>query len=189
VLSWLPSIYRDLGYSAAAAGLLLSVAGLVQVPVALALPEIAARAGNQVIHLTVSTVVIGAGLAGILLAPTAAPYLWVGLVGIGQGASFALALSLFVLRTRRVAETARLSAMAQSIGYVLAAGGPFAIGVIHEATRSWTPPLMLLLVLLVPQLWSGALAGRPRRIEEHRHGHLDVRGGPQPRPQPAHDRD
>ena len=111
-----------------------------------------------------ATALIGVGLAGILSAPTAAPYLWAVLVGAGQGACFALALSLFVLRTRAVHDTARLSAMAQSIGYVISAFGPMIAGVLHDATGSWTIPLLFLLVLLVPQLWAALLGGRARTI-------------------------
>ena len=84
------------------------------------------------------------------------------LVGAGQGACFALGLNLFVLRTARIADTARVSAMAQSIGYTLCAFGPLLVGVLHETTGSWTAPLVLLLALLVPQLVCGALAGRDR---------------------------
>ena len=90
----------------------------------------------------------------------AAPYLWVTLVGAGQGACFALGLNLFVLRTEQVTDTARVSATAQSAGYTLCAAGPLLVGVLHEATGSWTAPLVLLLALLVPQLVCGALAGR-----------------------------
>jgi CP family cyanate transporter-like MFS transporter len=70
VLAWLPSIYRDHGFGASAAGVLLSVAGLVQIPVALLVPALAGRSRNQVGHITSCTVLIGAGLAGVLLAPT-----------------------------------------------------------------------------------------------------------------------
>jgi MFS transporter, CP family, cyanate transporter len=101
----------------------------------------------------------------VLLAPTAAPYLWAVLIGIGQGAAFALALHLFVLRTRQVHETARLSAMAQTVGYVISAFGPLLVGLVHDATGSWTAPLLLLLALLVPQLAFGALSGRARTID------------------------
>jgi CP family cyanate transporter-like MFS transporter len=162
VLAWLPSIYREYGMSPAAAGLLLSVAGLVQIPVALLLPPLASRAANQVAHIAGSTLLIGLGLAGVLLAPTSLPYLWAVLIGVGQGACFALGLNLFVLRTRRVHDTARLSAMAQSIGYVICAFGPLLVGLLHEATRSWAIPLILLLALLVPQLVCGMLSGRAR---------------------------
>jgi CP family cyanate transporter-like MFS transporter len=86
------------------------------------------------------------------------------LVGTGQGACFALGLNLFVLRTRDVAQTARVSAMAQSVGYTLCAFGPLLVGLLHEAAGSWTPALVLLLALLVPQLACGALAGRDRTV-------------------------
>jgi MFS transporter, CP family, cyanate transporter len=164
VLAWLPSIYREYGMSPAAAGLLLSVAGLVQIPVALVLPPLATRAANQVGYIAGSTLLIGLGLAGVLFAPTSAPYLWAVLIGVGQGGCFALGLNLFVLRTRRVHETAQLSAMAQSIGYVICAFGPLLVGLLHETARSWTVPLVLLLVLLLPQLVCGMLSGRARTI-------------------------
>jgi CP family cyanate transporter-like MFS transporter len=164
VLGWLPSMYRDFGASPALAGFLLSLSGLVQIPVSLVLPGLAGRARNQVGYAVGATALIGVGLVGVLLAPMAAPYLWVVLVGVGQGACFALGLNLFVLRTRRVAETARVSAMAQSIGYTLCAVGPLLVGVLHEGTGSWTAPLVLLLALLVPQFVCGTLAGRDRVV-------------------------
>jgi CP family cyanate transporter-like MFS transporter len=164
MLGWLPSMYRDFGASPAMAGFLLSLAGLVQIPVSLVLPGLAGRARTQVGYAVGGTALIGAGLAGVLLAPMAAPYLWVVLVGLGQGACFALGLNLFVLRTRRIADTARVSAMAQSIGYTLCAFGPLLVGLLHDVTGSWTVPLVLLLVLLVPQVVTGALAGRDRAV-------------------------
>ena len=164
VLGWLPSMYRDFGASPAVAGFLLSLSGLVQIPVSLVLPGLAGRARTQAGYAVAGTALIGVGIAGVLLAPMAAPYLWVALIGAGQGACFALGLNLFVLRTRRVADTARVSAMAQSIGYTLCAVGPLLVGLLHEATGSWTVPLILLLALLVPQAVSGALAGRSRTV-------------------------
>lgn len=164
VLAWLPSIYREYGMSAAEAGWLLSVAGLVQIPIALVLPVLATRAAHQVGYIVGATALIGVGLGGVLLAPTAAPYLWAVLTGAGHGACFALGLNLFVLRTRGVHDTARLSAMAQTAGYLICAFGPLLVGLLHEATRSWALPLVLLLALLVPQLVCGALAGRARVI-------------------------
>ena len=84
--------------------------------------------------------------------------------GLMMGVYFALGLDLFVLRTERVVDTARVSAMAQSIGYTLCAFGPLLVGLLHDATGSWTVPLVLLLALLVPQLVCGALSGRARTL-------------------------
>ncbi len=168
VLAWLPSMYRDFGASPASAGFLLSLSGLVQIPVSLVVPGLAGRARHQVWFATGATALIGVGLLGVLLAPMAAPAVWVVLVGAGQGACFALGLNLFVLRTRAVSDTARVSAMAQSIGYTICALGPLLVGVLHELTTAWTTPLLVLLALLVPQLVSGALAGRRRVLRADR---------------------
>jgi CP family cyanate transporter-like MFS transporter len=104
------------------------------------------------------------GWIGILVAPTSASYLWVILLGLGQNASFPLVLMLIVLRGGSVRTTQALSAMAQSGGYVLAAMAPLAVGAIHGLTDSWTPDVILLLVLILPQLLLGLGAGRPRTL-------------------------
>ncbi|GAA3386990.1 CynX/NimT family MFS transporter [Cryptosporangium minutisporangium] len=164
VLSWLPSIYRDAGYDPATAGLLLSISALVQIPVTLVFPPFAARATDQRWYTLACTLATGLGLAGILLAPTAAPYLWVVVLGIGQGGSFGVGLLLFSLRTRTTAVTARLSAQAQTVGYLVAAAGPLLVGAVHDVTDSWTGPVALLIALLVPQGFFGLLAGARRFV-------------------------
>ncbi len=164
VLAWLPTVYRDEGYSAVAAGAVLSGSALVQIPVTLLLPRLASQARAQWPHALGATVVTAVGLGGVLVAPTAAPWLWAALLGVGQGGAFAVALILVVLRSRTPADTAGLSAQAQSVGYVLAATGPLLVGAVHDGTGGWTLPLLLLIVLLVPQAVAGLLAGRPRHV-------------------------
>jgi CP family cyanate transporter-like MFS transporter len=77
-----------------------------------------------------------------------------------------LALTLITLRSPDAAHTAQLSGMAQGVGYVLAAAGPLALGAIHDATGSWTAPVITLLVLLVPLAFVGAGAARARYVAE-----------------------
>jgi CP family cyanate transporter-like MFS transporter len=89
-----------------------------------------------------------------------APYLWVVLLGVGQGASFPLALTMIVLRGGTVRNTAGLSALTQTVGYLLAAFAPFGIGALHDATGSWTAPAIVLMALFVPQTLTGLIAGR-----------------------------
>jgi CP family cyanate transporter-like MFS transporter len=52
--------------------------------------------------------------------------------------------------------------MTQSVGYVLGAFAPLAVGAIHGAAHSWTPSLLLLLALVVPELVIGLAAARDR---------------------------
>jgi MFS transporter, CP family, cyanate transporter len=164
MLSWLPSIYREYGYSPEAAGVPMSLCGLAQIPVTLLLPRFAAKAANQVLYIAASTAFMGAGMLGFLIAPTTAPYLWAVLFGIGTGACLATGLALFVLRTSQVEDTARLSGMAQSIGYLICACGPLLFGLVHDLTNSWITPQVMLILLLVPQLIMGMLAGRARLL-------------------------
>jgi CP family cyanate transporter-like MFS transporter len=162
VLAWLPSLFRDAGFSPATAGGLVSLSAFLQCPVALVVPVLATRIRDQRLLALGAGLFAAAGLLGILTAPAAAPWLWILLLGIGQGAAFPLGLTLVVVRTGQPSVTARLSAMAQSGGYLVASLGPLLVGTLHDVTGSWTASVTLLLVLLVPQIACGWGAGRAR---------------------------
>jgi MFS transporter, CP family, cyanate transporter len=163
-LAWLPSIFRSHGAGEAQAGLLLSLSMIVGLATALTVPGMASRHRDHRPLVVVSCALTAAGLLGILLAPMSASYLWVVLLGLGQNATFPLALMMIVMRGGSVASTEGLSTLAQSVGYVLAALAPLAVGAIHGLTGSWTPTLILLLALVVPQLVVGLGAGRDRQL-------------------------
>jgi MFS transporter, CP family, cyanate transporter len=163
-LAWLPSVFHSHGQSSSAAGFLLSLSLLVGLIPALTVPSMASRARDQRPFMLVFAALVAAGWLGILLAPTAAPYLWVVLLGLGQNALFPLALILIVLRGGTVAATAGLSTLVQTVGYLLAAAGPLAIGAVHDISGSWTPAVIVLLAMLVPQLIVGLEAARNRTV-------------------------
>lgn len=164
ILAWLPSIFRAHGASETTAGLLLSLTMVVGMIGALGTPGLAGRVRDQRGLVVASCGLTAAGLLGVLLDPMGAPYLWVILLGIGQNASFPLALMLIMLRGGSVAGTQGLSTLAQSVGYMLAAIAPIAVGALHGAAGSWSPALLLLLALIVPQTLLGLAAGRDRRL-------------------------
>lgn len=165
MLTWLASVLRDdAGMSAVSAGGLLGVAALLGAPLSLLVPPLAARRPGQVPWVLAAAVPALAGPLGLLLAPEAAPVLWALLYGVGTGASFPLAMLLVLQRTRDAAQTGRLSAAAQSVGYLLAATGPLAVGLLHEATGGWRAGLGLLVGVTVLQLIAGVDAARPRLV-------------------------
>lgn len=165
LIAWLPSVYQDQGWTPSAAGALLSVVLLVQMPGSLLLPVIAARARDQRGAAAAATLLTVAGLGGVLAAPVAGAWLWAVLLGLGTGGAFALALTLFVLRGGTSTDTAGLSAMAQTFGYMLAAAGPFMFGLLRDVTGGWTTPLVTLLALGVVQLIAGVLSGRSLTLQ------------------------
>ncbi|MBB4685243.1 CynX/NimT family MFS transporter [Amycolatopsis jiangsuensis] len=163
VMGWLPQVFIDAGVSKSAAGLLLGLISLIAVPISLVIPPIAARQGSQSGWIVALGVCGVAGMAGVLIAPAWSPVLWSLLIGIGMSV-FSLALTVIALRARTGADTARLSGMAQGFGYLLAAVGPFAFGLLHDATGGWQVSLIVLLGVWVVQMLFGALAGRRRFV-------------------------
>ena len=163
IMGWLPQIFRDAGLSARTAGLLFAVTALLGVPLSFLLSALAGRLPRQ----SGVAVLIGlfgvAGYVGLWVDPAAAPWLWVVLLGVAN-CSFPLVLTMIALRGRDAATVARLSAFAQSTGYLLSVPGPIVVGVLYDHTGSWRIPLALMAVLMVPQMAAGVLAGRDRQI-------------------------
>jgi CP family cyanate transporter-like MFS transporter len=62
------------------------------------------------------------------------------------------------------ATVTRLSAFAQSTGYLISIPVPILVGVLYQHTGDWRTPLALMAVLMVLQLAAGLVAGRDRRI-------------------------
>jgi MFS transporter, CP family, cyanate transporter len=163
-LSWLPTLFRDRGVSAAAAGGLLALMNLGNAVTALLAPMLAQRARDQRLLVAVAALATVAGLAGSLFAPTASAAAWTLLLGLGQGASLGLAIFLTMARAPDPMTSASLSGFAQSTGYLIATAGPLAVGFLHAATGGWTVPVVALLGVGGLQLWAGLLAGRARTL-------------------------
>lgn len=162
VLAWLPTIFQDAGLPADQGGYLLGLTNLAQIAATLTVPVHAGRARSQAPHVAAAALLTTAGYACVLLLPTTLPWLWMIVLGLGQGASIALALLIIAQRAPDPASVTALSAIAQSIGYVLAALGPVAIGLIHQVSGGWTVPLLAGIGVCLLQLAAGVLAGRPR---------------------------
>jgi CP family cyanate transporter-like MFS transporter len=165
MLTWLAAILEDdAGVTPVTAGALVAVAALLGAPLSLLVPPLAARRPGQRGWVVASVVPSAVALLGLLLVPGTAPAAWAILYGLGTGASFPLAMTLVLVRSRDAAQTGRLSAASQSLGYLLAATGPLAVGLLHEATGGWTAGLVLLCAVLLGQLAVGLVAARPRLV-------------------------
>jgi CP family cyanate transporter-like MFS transporter len=165
VLTWLPEILQEeVGVSAAQAGWMLALAQVVVIPAMFIAPVLADRRPSQYSVVVVAVTLTGAGILGLLVAADTATVLWIVLLGLGQGACFSLALTFFALRAPDSEHAAALSGMAQSVGYLLAAGGPFLFGLLRDATHAWTAPLTLLVAVTVCLLITGLGAARDAHV-------------------------
>ncbi|MBB5836578.1 MFS transporter [Kribbella italica] len=162
LVNWLPTIEISTGVSERTAGVhifLFQVFGLIG---GLSIPWLMKHPTNQRPGTITASLPILIALLGLLLLPQLA-LLWVVLAGLGQGAALVAALSLISIRGRSHHETTQLSGMAQAVGYLLAAGGPVAAGLITEHTGGWDAALIVFAALAAIQLALGVAAGRDYR--------------------------
>lgn len=163
-VSWLPAILRDGGYSAGQAGSFHGVLLLATALPGLLLIPLVPRMRDQRALAAMLSLSMSVGLGGLLLAPQWA-VLWILCFGFGAGGGLILALAFISLRTSGAGQTAALSGMAQCIGYLLAAGGPPLVGLLHDGSGHWTLPLLLCVAVGVAMAGVGMFAGRSMRID------------------------
>ena len=160
-LSWLPTVFQDRGTSAVTAGNLLALMGGGNLATSLIVPVLAQRRPSQRALVIPSLIGTAAGLAGSLWAPLGSAPFWVLILGFSQGSCLGLAIFFMLARAPDAGVAASLSAFSQSVGYLAAAAGPLAVGLLHTATGSWNLPVAVLLVLGAAELATGLLAARP----------------------------
>ncbi|MGW7053505.1 CynX/NimT family MFS transporter [Streptomyces sp. NPDC054887] len=161
--AWLPEIVRDHGIPQAEAGLMASAMLLIGIPLGFAVPVLAARMHDQRPLVLATVILMAGGLSGLLAAPQLG-WLWIPLLGLATGSAFPLAMVLLPLRSPDALTAARLSGMAQTFGYLLASLGPLALGLLRDLTGSWKIPLLLLLLLLIPEAVAGLHSARPGHL-------------------------
>ena len=143
-LTWLSPLFVDAGWTAGRAGLLLGLFSFTQIFSALAVPALADRTGDHRPWIALCVGLATVMLAAFALVPTAAPWLWAALLGLGVGGMFALALTLLVKLASSAAAAARLSGMALLVGYLLAATGPVLAGALYDAVGNYRVPFLVL---------------------------------------------
>lgn len=163
-VTWMPDLLQDGGMSHARAGAMLAIAMLLGIPSGLLAPVLAGRMRDQRAILAGAVALWVVGLSGLLVAPIGPAPLWMVVLGLAQGASFSLAMTLVVLRAPDQERATALSGMVQAVGYLLAAAGPLALGALHDATGGWDAVLVAMLVLAAGMLACGLGAARPGTV-------------------------
>lgn len=168
----LPVILQDVAdVTAAEAGSLLALFAILGMPLALVAPVLTARLRTPTPIMLASMLLFGLGYGGLLLAPSAAPVVWVAAIGLGQ-ITFPMCLALFSLRTASASNAANVSGFVQTVGYAVAAISPLALGALHELSGSWAPSLIVLLVVVGLTIPAIPLLARGDRVEDDLGGSL-----------------
>ncbi len=165
ILAWYAPVYQAQGWSDAAAGSLVSVLFVAQLVSALAVTVAFARRSVRRLLMLLGMLLSVLGLAGAAFIPLAAPWVWAISTGLGLGVQFTLALTLPVEFGADPDEVGRLTAMAMTVGYLLASIGPVAVGGLRDVSGSFMAPVALLaaliFILTLPALQLPSVGGRP----------------------------
>ncbi|WP_405164332.1 MFS transporter [Nocardia sp. NBC_01499] len=158
VIGWLPSVLHDAGVSAELAGGYLGILTCVAVPISFVVPPIVARSAHRSRWLAGFSMCSAAGILGFVVAPEAAPLAWSIVLGAGLSV-FSLALTVITVRASSPEQAILLSSAVQGVGYLIAAIGPYAIGVFKQFSDGWGIPLTVLLATTLVQAAVGLAVG------------------------------
>jgi CP family cyanate transporter-like MFS transporter len=169
--AWLPDAYVEHGWSDGRAGELLAVVQAVTVPTGLALPWLADRRGSRRTYLTCAATVQMGGLLGVQLAPSGG-WLWAVVLGLGIGTLFPLVMTLPLDLSDDPAQAGAVTGMMLGVGYSITGLAPLVLGLVRDATGSFSASLWLIvgieacllvstLALTHERLHARALEGEP----------------------------
>lgn len=140
------------GLTLTGAGIAMGIVYVLGIPLAMLVPVTRRHPGLTLPLIGLAGAVNLVGWAGVLLAPAGAPFVWATLIGLGP-ITFPLAMFLVNLRSRAEGTTVALSGFVQGLAYLLAAVAALGLGLLHDATHSWSATLVLLAacsVVVVP---------------------------------------
>ncbi|NLK11659.1 MAG: MFS transporter [Staphylococcus equorum] len=165
LINWLPAYLSHSGMTINEAGAYLSIMQIAIIPFTFITPIIATKMKSQFFLTFITGICFIVGVTIMLVAPHLAIISTI-LIGVAGGLAFGLVNTFFSLRTEHIQTSAKLSGMAQAVGYLVAAIGPLLFGILHDMTGKWTASLSILLITAIVITLFGSQAGRKRTIEQ-----------------------
>ncbi|MBM7421103.1 MULTISPECIES: CynX/NimT family MFS transporter [Chryseobacterium] len=166
LISWLPAVLGDYGMQGNEPGWILFIIQISMIPITFVGPIIANKMKNQktmivfIFILMLASVLMFAWLKSEWIYATAV------LLGLSNGLSFSLSILFFSLRTRSSANAIKISGMAQSVGYLIAAFGPVIFGKLHDFDSSWKWSFYFLGLSITTMFYFGMKAARRKFVED-----------------------
>lgn len=162
-IGWFPTYLKSHNITLSTSGWLLTLFQVISLFAGVTIPFLIKITKDQKVIAAVASLASLIGILGLFLMPNWA-ILWFSIGGIGSGLSIIIALMFISLRSANHHQTTQLSIMAQSIGYLIAATGPFIFGLLFEISSSWTASFIFFIALVLLQTTLGFLAGRNKTV-------------------------
>ena len=166
LISWLPAVLGDYGMQGNEPGWILFIIQISMIPITFVGPIIANRMKNQKAMIVFIFILMLASILMFAWLKSEWIYAAAVLLGLSNGLSFSLSILFFSLRTRSSANAIKISGMAQSVGYLIAAFGPAIFGKLHDFDSSWKWSFYFLGLSITTMLYFGMKAARRKFVED-----------------------
>lgn len=166
IVAWYPSILVSKGIEPEMAGYFLMLNQFSQLPMTFTFPIIAAKMSTQRSLISIVAALMSVGFMLLFFNNTWILLMAMILTGMGIGACFSLCMTMFSIRSKATAGSMALSGFGQSVGYWIAAIGPFLLGMAHDLLNNWTVAIVLFLMMVVAVFSAGMIAAQNKYIED-----------------------
>lgn len=166
LISWLPAVLIDYGMSDNQPGWILFVIQMAMLPITFLGPIFANKMKNQKIMIFFVCILMLSSVLMFAWLRTDFIYMTAILLGLSNGLSFSLCILFFSLRTKSSENAIKISGMAQSVGYLIAAFGPPVFGKLHDWDTSWQTSFYFVAISVMLMFYFGLKAGRRKFVED-----------------------
>lgn len=165
IVAWYPSILVSKGIAPESAGYFLMLNQFAQLPMTFTFPIIAARMQSQRVLVYIIVTLMGVGFGLLFTDNYWLLILAMIFTGMGIGACFSVCMTLFSIRAKTTRVSMALSGFGQSVGYWVAAIGPFLIGIVYDMSHTWSIVIVIMLMMNAMVLLFGWYATKNEYIE------------------------
>lgn len=151
-LAWVAPSLEERGWSAEASGGLFGVFAAAPILAAVLLPWLGQRIAARRTLWAATAIATVIPLLFLAYAPHTATLLMLFIFGFANSGGFTISLSMLSEFVHDAAASARLTAMAFTVTFLLAAAGPALAGMLLDLTQSWTAVYVILAVIAVTQI-------------------------------------
>jgi len=151
-LAWIAPTYVARGWDGSTAGYLLSAFVGAQLISGLLGPVLTDKVRDHRVLLMPAAGLGLVGMVALLVAPDAGAWVWVCVLGLGQGAAFSIGLVLLVDYAKTPAGSGRLTAMAFFVSYTIASFGPTVTGALRDLTGDFHVIWLLMSLMMLVQM-------------------------------------
>ncbi len=151
-LAWIAPSLDERGWTTEEGGLLLGLFTASQIAAALLMPGLTQRLPGRRIVWTITVIVTSVCLMSLAYTPATLTVVVIFLFGFANAGGFTMGLAMLSEFATDAASSARLTAMAFAVTYLLAAIGPTLAGALLDTVGSWTLLYVALAIIALAQI-------------------------------------